>query len=122
MANKFATVARKVTTLSPLMEGKEKIDNDDIIREYKEGITVTGFDFITTDGDTYPVLVFDEDSNKFFFGGAVMNNICQGWSAMFDGDIEKANDELSASGGVKIKFSKSKTKSGNTIILPEVVS
>ena len=122
MSNIFASIARKETTLSPIMEGKERITIDDVINNYPDGVTIDGFDMISTSGDSYPVLTFKEDKDKFLFGGAIMNNICHGWLEHFEGDVETANSALVSAGGVKIRFTKSKTKSGNNITLPEIIS
>lgn len=122
MANIFASIARKETTLSPLMENKERMSIDDVISTYPDGVTINGFDMISTGGDSYPVLTFSEDDTKFIFGGAIMNNICHGWLEHFEGDTESANSALKASGGVSIRFTKSRTKSGNNITLPEILT
>lgn len=122
MSNIFASIARKATTLSPLMEGREKISVDDVIAKYPEGVTITGFDVISTGGDSFPVLVIKEDDNSFVFGGAIMNNIVHGWLEHFEGDIETANKSLVAAGGVTVKFTKSRTKSGNALTDVEVIS
>lgn len=122
MANIFASIARKETTLSPLMENKDKITTDELTSDFPDGVTINGFDIITTNGDSYPVLTFSEDESKFIFGGAIMSNICNGWLEHFEGDIEAANAALKSSGGVKIKFTKSRTKSGNNITLPEIIT
>lgn len=122
MDNVFTTIARRETTLSELMENREKISMDEIIEQYPNYITVNGFDMINTNGDTFPVLTFIEDNTKFFFGGAIMANICSGWLEHFEGDIKNANEALKNSDGVRIRFKRSKTKSGNNITLPEIVT
>lgn len=125
--NLFAQVARETTSLSPLIENRTKISVSEIIDKYPDGITVTGFDLIDgTDNDgnpsTYPVLVFTEESDKFAFGGLVMKNVCHAWLAHFEGDIDTCNAALKANGGVKLKFSRDKTKKGREVTKVEVVS
>lgn len=120
MANKFASMARQATSLSSVMEGRSKISMEDIMKAYPNGVTVTEFDFVTTADKrgaehTYPVLAIAEDSNICFFGGAVLNKICVSWAESFDGDIQVASDALKAEGGVKMRFEKGSTKSGNSI-------
>ena len=115
MANIFANIARRATTLSPLMEERERMSMDDIINKYPDGVTITGFDMINTGGDTYPILIIKEDDSIFLFGGAIMNNICHDWLEAFEGDISATNNALTGSGGCKVKFEKSRTKKGNSI-------
>lgn len=115
MSNKFAAAAKKATTLSPIMEGKERLTVDDVISLYPEYVTINGFDIISSGLESYPVLTFAEDSNKFVFGGAIMNNICHDWAQLYDGDVEEASEQLNKAGGVKIKFEKGRTKSGNNL-------
>lgn len=114
MANMFATVARKETSLSQLMDGRERISMDDIIRDYPQGVTVNAFDFIGSGDDAYPVFLFAENPQKFAFGGTVFAGVARAWGDMFDGDLERASQELKTAGGVKMVFAKSRTKNGNT--------
>lgn len=119
--NVFSSIARKATTLSPIMAGREKIQMDELINQYPGGVTIGGFDIITTNADSFPVFVFFEDPQKFAFGGTILHNIIDEWVSNFDGDIEKCSSELEKSGGVKLKFYKSRTKSGNNVTLVEVL-
>lgn len=121
MTNQFAAVAKKATTLSPIMSGKERLTVDDVIRLYPEYITINGFDIIVAGVESYPVLTFAEDSSKFVFGGAIMNNICHDWANLFDGDIEEASMQLEKAGGVKIRFEKTRTKTGNNLTKPIII-
>lgn len=126
MANNynFRNAASKELSLSPLMEGREKIETEDLIGgEY----TVIAFDFITTvdikdkKEKTYPVVNFEELPDKFYLGGALLSKVFSVWAAEFDGDFEECSVALAESGGVKFRFSKSKTRSGNNITKIEVV-
>lgn len=126
MSNMFANLARKATTLSPIIEGKTKISVSDIIANYPEGITINGFDMINgTDQNgepsTYPVFTFMEDNTRFGFGGAVLKNIINSWLAAFDGDVESCTKALAANGGVKLKFSQGRTKNGRNVTIIDVI-
>ena len=126
MSNMFANIARKATTLSPIIEGKTKISVGDIIENYPNGITVTAFDMVSgTDQngnpDMYPVFVFAEDTNRFGFGGHVFKNICEAWIANFEGDIETCSKALEANGGVKLRFAQARTKAGRNVTTIEVI-
>ena len=121
MENIFTSIARRETTLSPLMEGREKLETDDIIKLYPDGFTIIEFDVVNAGLDSYPVLIFKEDTEKFIFGGTVLKNICNGWVEQFDGDIESASNALKSAGGVKMKFEKTRTKNGNNLTKPIIL-
>ena len=120
----FKAAASKELSLSPLMENREKVETDEL---YNKELTVIAFDFITTrdlkdDVDkTYPVINFEEMPDKFYLGGALLAKVFQVWAAEFDGDFEECSAALAESGGVKFRFSKGKTRSGNNITKIDVV-
>lgn len=120
--NIFSEIAKKKTTLSELMNGREKIETDDIVRDYPNGITINSFDIVSTGEDRYPVVTYAEDDGKYLNGGIVLNKICDGWLEYFHGDIEQANMSLAKAGGVKCVFKKSKTKSGNNITTLDIIA
>lgn len=126
MANMFANLARRATTLSVLMEGREKMSVEDVSTTYPDGITITAFDVITTpnkngEPSTYPVILFAEDDTKFIYGGKALNDIVTSWLANFEGDVETTSNALKAAGGVKIKLIPSRTKQGNNFTKVEVI-
>lgn len=121
MANLFSTVARKETTLSPLMDNRTRLSTDELIAQYPQGVTVREFDFIGTGEDAYPVFAFAENPQMFAFGGKVFAGVARAWADMYDGDIEKASSELYAAGGVKMVFAKSRAKNGNTVTTVTVI-
>lgn len=126
MSNMFANIARKATTISPLIEGKNKIAVSDIIANYPDGITVIAFDVISGSDQngnptTYPVVVFAEDDSKFAFGGTVLKNIINAWITNFDGDVSACSAALSASGGVKMRFAQGRTKSGRNVTTIDII-
>lgn len=121
--NIFANIARKTTTISSLMEGRDKMETRDIIAKYPTGITVYAFDMIkSSEEDSYPVFLFKEEPNKFAFGGAVFKSIVESWLNQFDGSVEDCSAALGASGGVKMIFKSAVTKNGRsitTIVIPD---
>jgi len=121
MANVFTTIAHKATSLSELMEGRDKIGVDDVMAQYPEGITIIGFDIITSNLNNYPIIIFAEDKTKYMNGGTILGNICEEWAKAYEGDIDAASKALNAVGGVHVKFSKSRTKSGNNITLVDII-
>ena len=126
MANKFAEIAKKETSLSRIMEGRTKVTQESIMQKFPDGVTVTEFDFLTVNDPkkgvtTFPVLTIAEEPTLCFFGGAILSKICAAWASACDGDAEQASEELKAAGGCKMKFVNSRTKSGNNITLVEIV-
>lgn len=126
MANMFATLAKRATTLSAIMEGREKITTEDIIKNFPDGITITEFDIVTTpdangNPSTYPVIAFAEDNTKFLYGGKALNDVVTTWLANFEGDVETTSNALKAAGGVKIQLTAGKTKQGRNFTRVDVI-
>ncbi len=124
--NKFTQAAIQETTLSPVMEGRSKIPMKEIKERYPDGVTVTEFDFLTTNDpkkgqSTFPVLAFAEDPAGCFFGGEVLNRICRKWADLYDGDVTAASEALKQAGGVKIRLYSSETRSGNSFTAAEII-
>ena len=126
MANfNFKQAANKELSLSPLMDHRDKVETDEL---YDKELTVIAFDFITTtdkDGTpkTYPVVNFEELPDKFYLGGALLAKVFYAWAndPQFNGDVEECSAALAESGGVKFKFTRTKTRSGNNLTKIEVV-
>lgn len=119
--NKFAAIAKKETTLSTVMENRTKIETDEIVDVFGDGITVNEVDIITIDDKTYAIGAFKEDTTKFFNGGKVFTNIVKEWAKQYNGDMNLLNHDLVECGGVKLKFRLAKTKKGNNVTLIDVL-
>ena len=122
-SSRFASMAKEATTLCEIMNGKTKIDTDDLLG--KE-ITVTAFDFIelkdkSGELNEFAVICFKEDPEAFFFAGTVLTKICKAWAKEFDGSAEEASAELASDGGVVIKMTAGKTKNGRRITNVEIL-
>lgn len=117
----FRGTAISETSLSPLMDGKERISMDGLISTYPNGVTVTEFDLLSGQQGEYAVCTFAEDSSKFFFGGAILTKIVLKWIAGFDGDCELASHTLKDNGGVKMRFKHGRTKKGQQLTLVEIL-
>ncbi len=130
--NSFVKSAQETTSLSAIMVGRQKLETEEILG--KE-LTIIGFDFApkfdkegktivdesTGEVDTFGVVVFKEMEDKYYCVGTVFTKVCHVWLADFDGDLEKANDELKKAGGVRVRFTASKTKKGNNLTSVEVI-
>lgn len=114
MAN-FRKQAQAATSISGLMEGKTKIRTAELIKDYPAGVTIIGFDLIPGKDGSYPIFAIAEDPSVFFSGGAVLQNIVADWMADYGTDIDRANEDLRAEGGVKIRLEQGTTKAGRSI-------
>lgn len=132
MAFNFREVAQKNTLLSGIMVGRDKIDTDSIINK---DLTIIAFDFApkfdqagnpvindaTGEADTFGVVVFKEFPDKYYCVGAVFTKVCHAWVAGFSSP-EEASAALEAEGGVKVRFTPSKTKKGNNLTAVEILN
>lgn len=124
--SKFSDMAKKATTLSPLMEGRTKISTDDLIAAFPNGITLIEFDIVPGvnqqgQATSYPVFLFKEDPSRFYCGGTVLANIATAWVEDGGGDIDGASAELRSTGGVRVKLVKGKTRRGNSVTSVQII-
>ena len=118
----FRDLAKKATTLSELMENREKISTNEVIKNFPDGITLNAVDVINTTDAKYPVFTFAEDSKRFYCGGIVLTKIVYTWLEEYNGDLGLLNHDLAEVGGVKVKLAERKTRDGkNNITEVEVV-
>ena len=117
----FRESAMNSTLLSTLQNNREKISTEGLIQRFPDGITVNAFDFATVKDKTFAVVTFAEDDGMYYNGGTVLTKMCLAWAASFDGDPESASIALGKFGGVKLKFTESKTKDGNNVTTITVV-
>lgn len=121
MANMFASLAKKETTLSRILENREKLTTEEMVKKFPNGCTLIDFDMITLDEESFPVFAIREDDKICFFGGLVLTKIVGSWIEYYGGDYEKAAIELRTSGGVKIKFEPTKTKAGKSLTAIKII-
>lgn len=132
MSFNFKKVAQENTLLSGIMVGREKLETEDIL---DKELTIIGFDFApkfdqqgktvvdssTGEVDTFGVVVFAEYPDKYYCVGAVFTKVCHAWAAGFD-STQEASAALAAEGGVRVKFSASKTKNGNNLTAVDILN
>lgn len=116
----FKDKALSATTVSKIMEGRTKISTDELITKYPEGVTILGFDWMNGEDGKYPVCIFAENDNECFFGGTALTSICDAWMDGFS-STEDCSTALTSEGGVKIRFSKGKTKGNRNFTKCEVI-
>lgn len=69
----FADLAREYKILSPLMEGRSKLEMGAV---YNTPLTLTNYDIVTkSNGEYYSVLVTAEHPDSFIFGGSVISDM-----------------------------------------------
>ena len=68
--------AKAVSSVSDIMNGREKVAIDEVIAAYPDSIEVIDFDILTDrkTNDEYVVLVIKEEPKSFFFGGLAITN------------------------------------------------
>lgn len=131
MSFDFKKVAQENTLLSAIMAGKEKLETEEIL---DQELTIIAFDFapkfdqqgnpVADDNgvvDTFGVVVFAEHPDKYYCVGAVFTKVCHAWATGFSSPQE-ASAALAAEGGVKVKFTASKTKKGNNLTAVEILN
>lgn len=116
--SKFRDLAVKATTLSDLMEGRDKIDTEELINEYPKGFTVEDLDLCTTGDEPLWVYTIKENDDVFAFAGAVLKKIFDACLAACEGDLDALREEFD---GLKIKLTSGKTKKNKDITLVEVL-
>lgn len=128
----FKKAAQETTLLSPIMVGKEKLETEDVVnREF----TIIAFDFApkfddkgkpiidssTGEADTFGVVVFKELPDNYYCVGTVFTKVCKAWEAAFQ-SAKEASEALEAEGGVRVRFTPSKTKKGNNLTAVEILN
>jgi hypothetical protein len=121
--SRFADVAKKNQKAGcPQMEDREKVNIEDIITDYPDGILITAVGIITVDNEDIAVFNFEEDPKAFFFGGKVLTDLAKDWiSDIGKGDIQATNEEMTKDGGCVLKLSRKKNKKGQTYTAYEVI-
>ncbi|MBD5232334.1 MAG: hypothetical protein HDS66_09345 [Bacteroidales bacterium] len=127
----FKQVAQENTLLSPIMCNREKLETSEVIN--KE-LTIIGFDFApkfdqngervvldTGEIDTFGVVIFEEIPDRYYCVGTVFTKVCKAWAAPFSSPAE-ASAALAAEGGVRVRFTESKTKRNQNLTAVEILN
>lgn len=121
MVGKLKNLAKKALVLSELMENREKISTEDIIKYYPNGITINAFDgpIKTENGETI-IYTFKEEKDKFAFGGTIMQSLFNRLITSYEGDIGALKADI-AKEGLKVKLGETENKAGQTMTSVEIV-
>ena len=118
----FKKIALDATTMSELMNGRDKMDTEELIKKYPNGVTIDFIDNVNMqqeDGEENVwVFVTEEQPNKFTFAGFVLAKIFNNILAEFEGNyaemIETYNSALKED-KLRVKLERAKTKSKREI-------
>lgn len=115
-------LAIKELVLSPIMEGREKLKMEDLVKVYPKGVTITAVDMIpdAKTGELYSLFTFEEDETKFASGGVIFNKIAKKWLEEYDYDIHNLSHDL-AEERIVIKFYYDKTSNKRDVIKCEII-
>lgn len=113
----FKKIALDATTMSEFMNGRDKMDTEELIKKYPEGVTIDFIDNVNMqqeDGEENVwIFVTEEQPNKFTFAGFVLAKIFNNILAEFEGDyaemIETYNSALKED-KLRVKLERAKTK------------
>ena len=118
----FKKIALDATTMSEIMNGRDKMDTEELIKKYPEGVTIDFIDNVNMqqeDGEENVwIFVTEEQPNKFTFAGFVLAKIFNNILAEFEGDyaemIETYNSSLKED-KLRVKLERAKTKAKREI-------
>lgn len=118
----FKKIALDATTMSELMNGRDKMDTEELIKKYPDGVTIDFIDNVNMqqeDGqENVWIFVTEEQPNKFTFAGFVLAKIFNNILAEFEGDyaemIETYNSTLKED-KLRVKLERAKTKTKREI-------
>ena len=118
----FKKIALDATTMSELMNGRDKMDTEELIKKYPNGVTIDFIDNVDMqqeDGEENVwIFVTEEQPNKFTFAGFVLAKIFNNILNEFEGDyaemIETYNSALKED-KLRVKLERAKTKSKREI-------
>ena len=118
----FKKIALDATTMSELMSGRDKMDTEELIKKYPDGVTIDFIDNVNMQQEDVEenvwIFVTEEQPNKFTFAGFVLAKIFNNILSEFDGDyaemIETYNSALKED-KLRVKLERAKTKSKREI-------
>lgn len=119
----FKKIALDATTMSELMNGRDKMDTEELIKKYPDGVTINFIDNVNMsqeDGEAENVWIFvtEEQPDKFTFGGFVLAKIFNNILAEFEGDYDAMIEEYNSSlkeDKLRVKLERAKTKTKREI-------
>lgn len=118
----FKKIALDATTMSELMSGRDKMDTEELIKKYPDGVTIDFIDNVNMqqEGGEENVWIFvtEEQPGKFTFGGFVLAKIFNNILAEFEGDYDAMIETYNSApkeDKLRVKLERAKTKSKREI-------
>lgn len=118
----FKKIALDATTMSELMNGRDKMDTEELIKKYPNGVTIDFIDNVNMqqeDGEENVwIFVTEEQPNKFTFAGFVLAKIFNNILDEFEGDYAEMIDTYNSAlkeDKLRVKLERAKTKSKREI-------
>lgn len=118
----FKKIALDVTTMSELMSGRDKMDTEELIKKYPDGVTIDFIDNVNMqqEGGEENVWIFvtEEQPNKFTFAGFVLTKIFNNILSEFEGDYAEMIETYKSApkeDKLRVKLERAKTKSKREI-------
>lgn len=124
----FRKIALEATTMSELMNGRDKMDTEELIKKYPEGVTIDFIDNVNMqqeDGEENVwIFVTEEQPDKFTFAGFVLAKIFNDILSKFEGDYDAMIEEYNSSlknDKLRVKLERAKTKTKREITKVKVL-
>lgn len=124
----FRKIALDATTMSELMNGRDKMDTEELIKKYPEGVTIDFIDNVNMqqeDGEENVwIFVTEEQPDKFTFAGFVLAKIFNDILSKFEGDYDAMIEEYNSSlkkDKLRVKLERAKTKTKREITKVKVL-
>lgn len=115
----FKNMAQEAVSGCELMAGREKMLTEDLIDEYEDGVTIIDLmqaEVTNREGtgkDLVWVFTTVEEPNFYTFAGYSLSKIFNEYLQAYKGDYTELRKDFKESGGLKCKFTRTKTKKGN---------
>jgi hypothetical protein len=124
----FRKIALDATTMSELMNGRDKMDTEELIKKYPNGVTIDFIDNVNMqqeDGEENVwIFVTDEQPDNFTFAGFVLAKIFNDILSKFEGDYDAMIEEYNSSlkkDKLRVKLERAKTKTKREITKVKVL-
>jgi len=123
----FKAAAQEATSLSPVMEGKDKKKSREVAAAFPDGITIIRFDMVeisdkkTGEKKVRSVCNIKENEGIFFFAPTVLEKVIVSWVNGFGGDVKAASDALEAEGGCPMILRSGETREGNPLVTVTII-
>lgn len=108
-------IAQKATTLAQIFEGRDKIETEEIIKEYKD-IHIDNFEYVFMDDDKqFWAYTFTENKGVFAYAGFVLAKIFNAMLEECNGDYEELYASYKNSAMLHVELKEGRTKAGNKV-------